>query len=398
MADSLRRGGHKPPLLRYENSMADDPKLSPIRTGLACRCPRCGKGRLFQGFLDLRPRCEVCGLDYGFADAGDGPAVFMILIAGFIVVGCALIVEFRYEPPLWLHALLWLPLILATTLAAAALHEGPDGGIAISSQAAEGRADSVHAMTARAARGPLVPGRAALAALRRPDRARHLAARAQGLEGRPDRDAGTPPAATRRSRCRRPANGPRMTPENSEFTRVRMRAEFLSDSDALVYTSGSAIRDDVKGAGYFVFSPAQPGRRAAGRGQSRLRAEPSLSRATSGAAGHRRRRCAGRKRRRWFVVATMTRRATSGWCAIHRAMAAVKGWGDVAPFYIEQEAPVPPGGLPHPAPLKVAICATITCNTPSPGTGLPPCWRDVRDLGGRGVGRRRPRHKNPIFR
>jgi uncharacterized protein (DUF983 family) len=70
--------------------MADAPPLGPtIRTGLACRCPRCGKGKLFQGFLELRPRCDVCGLDYAFADAGDGPAVFVILIAGFIVVGCA---------------------------------------------------------------------------------------------------------------------------------------------------------------------------------------------------------------------------------------------------------------------------------------------------------------------
>ena len=87
--------------------MADEVMLSPIRTGIACRCPRCGKGRLFQGFLNLRQRCEVCGLDYAFADAGDGPAVFVILIAGFIVVGCALITEFKYEPPLWLHAVLW---------------------------------------------------------------------------------------------------------------------------------------------------------------------------------------------------------------------------------------------------------------------------------------------------
>ena len=55
-----------------------------------CRCPRCGKGKLFAGFLTLRPRCEVCGLDYGFADAGDGPAVFVMLFAGFIVVGAAL--------------------------------------------------------------------------------------------------------------------------------------------------------------------------------------------------------------------------------------------------------------------------------------------------------------------
>ena len=95
---------------------AQQPSLSPIRTGLACRCPRCGKGRLFQGFLDLRPRCEHCGLDYGFADAGDGPAVFVILIGGFIVVFAALITEIVYQPPYWVHAALWLPLILILTL------------------------------------------------------------------------------------------------------------------------------------------------------------------------------------------------------------------------------------------------------------------------------------------
>lgn len=92
------------------------PQLSPIRTGLACRCPRCGRGPLFRGFLNLRPRCEACGLDYAFADSGDGPAVFVVFIAGAIVVASALIVEFKFEPPLWLHALLWGPLILATTL------------------------------------------------------------------------------------------------------------------------------------------------------------------------------------------------------------------------------------------------------------------------------------------
>ncbi len=88
----------------------------PIGRGLACRCPRCGKGRLFNGFLTLAPRCERCGLDYSFADSGDGPAVFVILIAGFIVVGAALMVEMRYEPPYWVHAVLWGPLILITTL------------------------------------------------------------------------------------------------------------------------------------------------------------------------------------------------------------------------------------------------------------------------------------------
>jgi uncharacterized protein (DUF983 family) len=84
--------------------------------GLACKCPRCGKGKLYSGFLDLRPRCEACGLDYAFIDAGDGPAIFIIMIAGAIVVACALIVEVKYQPPFWLHAVLWLPLILVTTL------------------------------------------------------------------------------------------------------------------------------------------------------------------------------------------------------------------------------------------------------------------------------------------
>lgn len=88
-----------------------------IATGLLCRCPRCGKGKLFSGFLTLRPRCESCGLDYSFADAGDGPAVFVILIGGGIVVAAALIVEILYQPPYWVHAVLWLPLILLVTLA-----------------------------------------------------------------------------------------------------------------------------------------------------------------------------------------------------------------------------------------------------------------------------------------
>ena len=84
--------------------------------GLFCKCPRCGNGKLFAGFLTLRPRCEVCGLDYAFIDTGDGPAIFIIMLAGAIVVACALIVEVKYQPPFWLHALLWLPLIAATTL------------------------------------------------------------------------------------------------------------------------------------------------------------------------------------------------------------------------------------------------------------------------------------------
>jgi uncharacterized protein (DUF983 family) len=84
--------------------------------GVSCRCPRCGRGKLFNGFLTLAPRCEVCGLDYSFADSGDGPAVFIILLAGIVVVGAALVTEALYHPPYWVHAALWLPLILIVTL------------------------------------------------------------------------------------------------------------------------------------------------------------------------------------------------------------------------------------------------------------------------------------------
>jgi uncharacterized protein (DUF983 family) len=89
---------------------------SPYLTGLLCRCPRCGKGKLFDGFLTLKPECESCGMDFTFADAGDGPAIFVIMIAGAIVVGAALITEVKYQPPYWVHAALWIPLILIVTL------------------------------------------------------------------------------------------------------------------------------------------------------------------------------------------------------------------------------------------------------------------------------------------
>lgn len=94
----------------------DQSATSVVKTALTCRCPRCGQGRLFSGFLAMRPRCEACGLDFSFADSGDGPAVFIILIAGLIVTFAALAVEFAYQPPFWVHAVLWGPLILAVTI------------------------------------------------------------------------------------------------------------------------------------------------------------------------------------------------------------------------------------------------------------------------------------------
>jgi uncharacterized protein (DUF983 family) len=110
-----------------------------ILRGLACKCPRCGRGALFTGFLSLRPSCDACSLDYAFIDAGDGPAVFIILIAGFIVVFAALIVEVMYRPPFWLHAVLWAPLILLTTLAPLRSMKGLLIGLQFHHKAQEGR-------------------------------------------------------------------------------------------------------------------------------------------------------------------------------------------------------------------------------------------------------------------
>ena len=114
-------------------------KPLPIGRGLRGRCPACGQGRLFQGFLNVRPACEICGLDFAFADAGDGPAVFVILIGGAIVVFAALMTEIAYQPPYWLHAVLWLPLILIVTLAPLRLIKGLLIALQYHHKAAEGR-------------------------------------------------------------------------------------------------------------------------------------------------------------------------------------------------------------------------------------------------------------------
>lgn len=99
------------------NDSAHYPPIDPFRAGLKGCCPRCGNGRLFDGLVKVKPSCSSCGLDYSFADAGDGPAVFVILIIGFLVVGLALWSEVNYSPPVWLHILLWGPLTIILSLA-----------------------------------------------------------------------------------------------------------------------------------------------------------------------------------------------------------------------------------------------------------------------------------------
>ena len=98
------------------NEEPDYPPQSPLTTGILGRCPRCGKGRMFNGFINLAPRCDSCGLDYAFADSGDGPAVFVCLLAGFVVLGIALWAELSFEPPIWLQLVVFLPLTLIVCL------------------------------------------------------------------------------------------------------------------------------------------------------------------------------------------------------------------------------------------------------------------------------------------
>jgi uncharacterized protein (DUF983 family) len=99
--------------------------LSPYRVGLAGRCPRCGEGKLFAGFLTVGPRCEACGLDFAFADSGDGPAFFIMSFVGHLVVALALWVEFTYAPPIWLHLVIWFSLTARAQPRPRAPRQGP---------------------------------------------------------------------------------------------------------------------------------------------------------------------------------------------------------------------------------------------------------------------------------
>lgn len=120
----------------------DETAASTFSLGMTGRCPRCGRGRLFDGYLHPAERCEACGLDFAFADSGDGPAVFVMLIVGFVVVAAALVVEVLYQPPYWLHFALWIPLLLVLSLGLLR----PLKGLLIVQQyrkgAAEGRLDA----------------------------------------------------------------------------------------------------------------------------------------------------------------------------------------------------------------------------------------------------------------
>ena len=87
------------------------------KRGMLGQCPGCGRGKLFKGLLDIADRCDSCGLEYFGHDAGDGPAVAGTFVLGFGVVALAIWVEFTFFPPLWVHVVLWSPVILLGSIA-----------------------------------------------------------------------------------------------------------------------------------------------------------------------------------------------------------------------------------------------------------------------------------------
>ena len=87
-------------------------------------CPRCGERTLFRGIVSFAATCRACSLDFAKFNVGDGPAAFLILLVGALVVGLATWMEVALAPPVWIHAILWLPLITALTLGGLRLAKG----------------------------------------------------------------------------------------------------------------------------------------------------------------------------------------------------------------------------------------------------------------------------------
>lgn len=117
------------------------PVTNPVRAAAAGRCPRCGRGALYAGLLRFNDRCPVCGLEIGRFNVGDGPAAFLILIIGAIVVGLALWVELSFEPPWWVHVLLWTPLVIVGSIASLRVTKAMLLALEFRNKAAEGRLD-----------------------------------------------------------------------------------------------------------------------------------------------------------------------------------------------------------------------------------------------------------------
>ncbi len=97
--------------------MADyGPTRTPSEMALRCRCPRCGEGRLYDGLLTVRERCDHCEMDLSKLNAEDGAAFFIIVVYSAIIIPLALWVEFTFSPPTWVHLLIWIPVVVGGSI------------------------------------------------------------------------------------------------------------------------------------------------------------------------------------------------------------------------------------------------------------------------------------------
>ncbi|MDZ3832887.1 MAG: DUF983 domain-containing protein [Sphingopyxis sp.] len=134
-------GAHRSP--RTKLAPAEHPQKGqpPIwRAALFGLCPECGAPTLFDGPIKFSERCDACGLDYGRYNVGDGPAAFLTLIIGALLIICALFLDFAVQPPLWVHILLWVPLTAAAVVYGLRLGKGALLASEHQRQATEGRA------------------------------------------------------------------------------------------------------------------------------------------------------------------------------------------------------------------------------------------------------------------
>lgn len=112
---------------------------SPIATGILCRCPNCGKDKLFNGYLKVAEKCDQCGLSYDFAHSGDGPAVFVIFAVAPLIILLALVVDAAFVIQPWMHLVLWIPATVIFSLALLPPFKGVLINLQFKNKAKEGR-------------------------------------------------------------------------------------------------------------------------------------------------------------------------------------------------------------------------------------------------------------------
>ena len=112
---------------------------APVQVAIRGLCPRCANRTLFAGLATFAPRCRACGLDFASFNVGDGPAAFLILIVGALVVGLAAALELGASPPWWVHALLWVPLTTVLVIGCLRIAKGALLALEYRHRAREGR-------------------------------------------------------------------------------------------------------------------------------------------------------------------------------------------------------------------------------------------------------------------